>query len=258
MDGVFSCSLDDGHPADMKAAELLRKREVNATFYIPIKNREGIKVLPESEIRQIGNEFEIGSHTYDHCYLKNLPIKDAHYQVMEGKKQLEDILGRQVTGFCYPGGKYRREHVDLVQNSGFRYARTTMNLCFDTGNIPFEMPTTFQFYPHDRNVYLRNFVKGGNWLNRHKGLRLALKHENWIDRLYALFEYSLQHGGVFHLWGHSKDIVELNAWPEFDQFLAYVAIRVLPKNRLSNEQLAARYFSTSFPDGALYENPHRT
>lgn len=247
MDAVFSCSLDDGHPSDMKAVELLRKRGMNATFYIPIKNREEVKVLSESEIRQIGNEFEIGSHTYDHCYLKNLPLKDAHYQVVEGKKQLEDILGRQVTGFCYPGGKYRHEHADLVQSAGFQHARTTMNLCFDTGKRPFEMPTTFQFYPHDRDVYLRNFVKGGNWLKRYEGLRLALKYENWIDRLYALFEHASQHGDVFHLWGHSKDMDELDAWQEFDQFLAYVATSVAPENRLSNAQLATRGFASVTP-----------
>jgi len=242
MSVVFSCSLDDGHPSDMKAVELLGKRGVNATFFIPIKNREGMKVLSEAEIRQIGNDFEIGSHTVDHCFLKYLAPKEAQYQVSEGKERLEDVLGRQVTGFCYPGGKYRPEHTEFVKSAGFQYARTTMNLRFDAGDLPYEMPTSFQFYPHDRNVYLRNFAKGGNWLMRHEGLRLALKHKNWIDRLYALFEHSAQHVSVFHLWGHSKDIDELDAWQEFDRFLAHVATRVAPKDRLTNEQLAARRF----------------
>ena len=242
MGAIFSCSLDDGHPSDMKAIALLRKNGVTATFYIPIKNHEGRQVVSKSEIREIGNEFEVGSHTYDHRFLKNLGIKEAQYQVIEGKNRLEDMLGRQVAGFCYPGGKYRPEHADLVQSAGFRYARTTMNLCFDTGEQPFEMPTTFQFYPHGRDVYLRNFVKGGNWLTRQSGLRLALKHENWINRLYALFDYATQHDGVFHLWGHSKDIDELNAWQEFDRFLAYVAKKVAVKDRLNNEQLAVRGF----------------
>src|SRR6476661_10407340 len=125
MDTVFSCSLDDGHPSDMKTAEILHKRGMKGTFYIPIRNREGGEVLSNSQIRQIGNEFEVGSHTYDHCYLKNVSLEDARYQVVQGKNHLEDILQRQVTGFCYPGGKYGPEHIKVVQSAGFHYARTT-------------------------------------------------------------------------------------------------------------------------------------
>lgn len=242
MSAVFTCSTDDGHPSDMKMAELLSKSSLNGTFFIPIKNREGFDVLSHPQIRDIGRQFEIGSHTYDHCYLKNIKITEAHYQITEGKQQLEDLLGKEVVGFCYPGGKYRQEHTDIVKSVGFRYARTTMNLCFDAGDNPFEMSTTYQFHPHHRTVYLRNFTKGGNWFKRYDGLRLALKHKNWIDRLYALFEYSCQCSGAFHLWGHSKDIDELDAWRELDHFFAYVVTKIAIKDRLNNEQLASRFF----------------
>ncbi|HJW57789.1 MAG TPA: polysaccharide deacetylase family protein [Burkholderiaceae bacterium] len=243
MNAVFSCSIDDGHPFDTRAAELLEKNGLNATFFIPIKNRECMKVMTKSEICEIGQRFEIGSHTYDHCFLKDLPISEARRQIYEGKIHLENILGKKVNGFCYPGGKYRSEHADIVASAGFRYARTTVNLCLDAGDRPFEMPTTCQFYPHNRDVYLRNFIKGGNWLRRQKCLRLALQHENWINRLYALFAYSIEYEAVFHLWGHCKDIDELGAWKEFDRFLAHVASLVSPENRLSNEQLATRSFT---------------
>jgi len=240
---TFSCSLDDGNPSDMRAADLLKKYALNATFFIPINNREGRKVLAQSDIRELSHEFEIGSHTYDHCFLKDLSMKDAKFQVLEGKKKLEDILGKAVFGFCYPGGKYRREHTELVKEAQFHYARTTTKLCFETGDDPFEMRTTFQFYAHDRNVYLRNFIKAGHWGSRYKGLHLALKHDNWIDRLYALFDHTAEYGKVFHLWGHTKDIDELKAWDEFDQFLSHVSSVVAAPDRLTNEQLAARAFS---------------
>lgn len=242
MSVVFTCSTDDGHPSDMKMAELLSKNSINGTFFIPIKNREGLPVMSQAQIREIGNRFEIGSHTYDHCYLKSVDLAEAHYQITEGKKQLENLLGKEVAGFCYPGGKYRPEHAELVQSAGFKYARTTMNLCFDAGRNRFEIPTTCQFYPHPKSVYLRNFVKAGNWMHRSDGLRLALKHKNWIERLYALFDYSCEQEGVFHLWAHSNDIDKLNAWNEFDRFLAYAATKVSEQNRLSNRELASREF----------------
>lgn len=242
MSVIFTCSIDDGHPSDRKVAELLDKHSLSGTFFIPIKNREGPPVMSPSEIRDLSSRFEIGSHTYDHCFLKSVHLAESHYQVTEGKTRLEDILGRPVSGFCYPGGKYRPADAELVKASGFRYARTTVNLCFDAGNKPFEMPTTVQLYPHERNVYLRNFAKMGDWRHRHNGLLLAVQQKNWIKRLYALFDHAVERKGCFHLWGHSKDIDQHNAWNELEGFLAYVSNKVAPENRLTNEQLAARYF----------------
>lgn len=224
----------------MKTAELLNKHGLNGTFFIPIRNCEGDAVLADAQLREIGRRFEIGSHTYDHCYLKKVSLRQAYHQIHDGKKELEDVLGMRVNGFCYPGGRYRQRDVDLVKACGFAYARTTMNLCFDAGSKPHEMPTTVQFYPHDRAVYCRNFAGSGNWFRRIDGLLLALQHENWIARMYALFEYACTRGATFHLWGHSKQFDELGAWDEIDAFFGHVAARVAIHNRLNNEQLVAR------------------
>jgi peptidoglycan/xylan/chitin deacetylase (PgdA/CDA1 family) len=250
MGVVFTCSVDDGYPLDMRMAELLSKHRLNGSFFMPIRNSEGFEVLSDTQIREIGARFEVGSHTYSHCYLNRVGITEARSQIMEGKKQLEDVLGKAIAGFCYPGGKHRQRDVELVKAAGFTYARTTMNLCFDPGAEPFEMPTTVQFYPHDRAVYFRNFAASGSWLKRLDGLRLAVRHRQWIVRLYALFDYGCQHGGTFHLWAHSKDIDELGAWQEFDRFLYYVATRVPIQDRLSNEQLAKRTFRLNPPQPA--------
>ncbi|HYD97609.1 MAG TPA: polysaccharide deacetylase family protein [Noviherbaspirillum sp.] len=237
---VFTCSIDDGHPADMKTAELLHKHGLNGTFFIPIRNCEGDAVMSDAQIRELGSRFEIGSHTYDHRYLKKVDIWQAYHQIADGKKQLEDLLGVPVNGFCYPGGRYTRRDVELVRACGFSYARTTMNLCFDSGNTPFEMPTTLQFYPHDRAVYLRNFAGSGKWHKRIDGLCLAVGHDNWIERLYAMFDHACRNDRTFHLWWHSKQIEELNAWHDIDAFFRHVASKIAVVDRLSNEQLAAR------------------
>lgn len=238
MQPVFVCSIDDGHPLDMKTADLLAKHGLSGTFFIPIRNCEGDAVLPDDEIRQLSQHFEIGSHTYDHRYLKNVDVWQSYHQINDGKKKLEDLLGSAVNGFCYPGGRYRPRDVELVKACRFTYARTTMNLRFDAGEKPFEIPTTIQFYPHVRGVYIRNFLGAGNRLQRGDGLRLALWHDDWIKRLYALFDHACKSGGVFHLWGHSKQIAQLDAWDKLDGFLRYVAETVPRANCLTNGQLA--------------------
>lgn len=245
MGPMFTCSIDDGHPLDLKAAALLDKHGLHGTFYLPIRNCEGESVMANGEIRELARRFEIGSHTRDHCYLKNIDVWQAYEQVAQGKKLLEDVLGQEVSGFCYPGGRYRRRDVGLVRSCGFRYARTTMNLCFDAGTHPFEIPTTIQFYPHDRSVYLRNFATSGHWLRRQDGLLLALQKQDWIARLYALFDFACERQGVFHLWAHSTQIEQLEAWGAFDALLGHIAAHVPVRNRVSNAQLATRSFTVA-------------
>lgn len=243
MGAVFTFSSDDGHPLDAKVAELLGKHSLSGTFYVPIRNSEGRPTMTTSALRNIAKHFEIGSHTIDHRYLSSLDKVEAQRQIVDGKTQLEDLLGQPVAGFCYPGGKYRRLHMALVQRAGFAYARTTTNLCFDAGLSPFELPTTIQFYPHPTAVYWRNFASAGNWGGRHIALRLAVRHHAWIERIYALFEHACLHDGTFHMWAHSYEIDQLAGWEALDQFFRHVAKRVAAQNLLTNHQVVLNRFS---------------
>jgi peptidoglycan/xylan/chitin deacetylase (PgdA/CDA1 family) len=237
---VFTCSIDDGHPLDLKTAELLDKHGLKATFFVPIKNREGLQVMPRERLRDLSQQFEIGSHTYDHCYLRDLDVRRTYYQIAHGKSRLEDLIGNEVAGFCYPGGKYRDKDIALVKACGFRYARTTANLFLDAGRRPFEMPTTVQFYPHRPEVYVRNFIRYGHWIKRGAPLWMLVQEQDWMKRLHRLFDHACEHGGTFHLWGHSKQIEELRAWPQLNAFFGHVASRVGESGRLTNAQVAAR------------------
>lgn len=239
---TFTCSVDDGHPSDIRMAELLYRHGLNATFFIPVRNKEGYPVMPAAQIREVADVFEIGSHTFDHCYLPSVNLPQARYQIFEGKRKLEDMLGKSVSGFCYPGGKYHQAHIDLVKRAHFSYARTTTNLCFDTGASRFEIPTTCQFYPHQKSVYVRNFIRGMHWNQRKAGLFAVLEEDNWKNRIYRLFDHAIQSDSVFHLWLHSHNIDDLNLWSDLDAFLAHVSANVESRQRLNNVQLATRFF----------------
>jgi peptidoglycan/xylan/chitin deacetylase (PgdA/CDA1 family) len=60
---LFTLSIDDGHPLDLKIAELLKRYDIPATFYIPLHNSEGHPVLQTSALCELAKHFEIGSHT---------------------------------------------------------------------------------------------------------------------------------------------------------------------------------------------------
>ena len=84
---IFTLSVDDGHPLDMRMADILLKHELQATFYVPVKNCEGHPVLRPPALRELSTNFEIGSHTLSHKFLKNIQIVEALYQINSGKKR---------------------------------------------------------------------------------------------------------------------------------------------------------------------------
>lgn len=238
---VLCFSVDDGHPLDMRMADLLIKHGVQASFFVPSRNSEGQPVLPPSALRDLSGKFEIGSHTLEHRYLNRLDMHEALRQITEGKRALQDTLGKPVHGFCYPGGKYRALHCGMVQAAGFRYARTTQNLRLDVECSPLELPTTLQFYPHPRAILIRNFISQRHWQHRLQTLELLLQEPHWLDRLRRLFAWTVRHGGIFHLWCHSLDIERLGLWQALDRFLGEAVEWIPCERRLNNLQLVTRY-----------------
>ncbi len=235
MSGLrVTLSIDDGHPLDLRTAALLDRYGLRATFYLPLANREGPPVLAPSQMRALAQGFEIGSHTLSHRFLAGLDERSAWREISAGKRALEDVIGLPVYGFCYPGGRYRPLHVRQVQAAGFRFARTTQNLCLNAGQRRFEMPTSAQFYPHPRAVWLRNFLSQRGRIARAPALLTVLCEAGWLARLHGLLALAQARGGVFHLWWHSLDIERLGLWTELAHFLAALAAKVPSAQRLAN------------------------
>jgi hypothetical protein len=235
----FSMSVDDGHPLDLRMADLLQSHDIKATFYVPLMNQEGAPVLSSASMRTLAQSFEIGSHTRSHRFLNTLHGAEAWREIIDGKQQLQDQLGGEVAGFCYPGGRYRYLHKLQVRSAGFRYARTTQNLRIDLEFPLFEMPTTAQFYPHTRSVFLRNFISQRHWGKRSTALITSLTTDDWLIRLYALLDLAIAERGVFHLWCHSIDIEKLQLWDQLDTFLSRVADQIGREQRVCNRDLIA-------------------
>jgi len=250
---LFTTSWDDGHPLDMRVAELLHKHGLQGTFYVPGRvapggccNPEGFDVLPAAQLRQLATEFEVGSHTLDHRSLNSLPPEVARYQIAAGKRWLEDQLGRRVAGFCYPNGHHDATVRDLVRDCGFAYARTTEDLRGDLGGDPFQMPVSLHLYPRRRMDVIRGFVREerrrlreGRWLRRLPVFAAAISKDDFEARFRRLVDRVCARGGVFHVWGHSWEIERIGAWTLLDNVLRYAAQCVPRAARVTNEALVA-------------------
>lgn len=237
---LFTCSWDDGHPSDGRLADLLERHGFTGTFYVPLSNVEGLPVLDAAGLRGLAQRMELGSHTRDHVYADRVPLPQWRQQVMAGKQALEDVLGRAVEGFCYPGGRLPRGGEAIVREAGFGYARTCVNLCTGWPDRAFALPTTLQCYPHGNAVLLRNALRGPRRLHRLQTLARLWQADGLEQRLRVALDRVCQDGGVFHLWGHAWELDRLGLWPLLDRFLAHAAERVAPSARVSNGELVRR------------------
>ena len=84
----LTISVDDGFPLDMRAAELLDRHGLKATFYVPASNPEHA-VMTKEQVREISRRFEIGGHTYHHFPLASLPDDQARAEILDGKRWLD-------------------------------------------------------------------------------------------------------------------------------------------------------------------------
>ncbi len=210
-------SWDDGHPLDFKIAELLEKYRLPGVFFVSLKKRKR-EVMSKNQMLELSRRFEIGAHTLNHVHLTKISPKEARKEIEGSKKAIEDIIGRQVTKFCYPYGEFNEQIGQMVKQVGFESARIVNWFRTDKNFDPFFQPTTIHFYPHPFWGNIGHCLRWGNW----EGLRLYLKNgcPNDLVKLSKLFlAKANQENGIFHLWGHSWEIEENHLWGELEEVL---------------------------------------
>lgn len=152
----FVWSFDDGLEQDKKIIEILRSCQMGATFNlnsglygkrqvikrigtmglhaVPVSEFEKKKIhllkhaphrrIPEDEVCQVYDGFEIASHTRGHERLTNLTEAEMRATVAGDITALSQKFGKAVTGFAYPYGAYNDTVKSVLRQCGVSYART--------------------------------------------------------------------------------------------------------------------------------------
>lgn len=235
MKDVFvTTSWDDGHKLDKKLADLLIKYGIKGTFYLSPKDREikGDERLSDEEIINLSRKFEIGGHTLTHPRLSLIGDQEAETEILEGKKYLENVIGKKIESFCYPGGDFSDKHLSMVKEAGFKIARTVCRFNTKVTKDLFQIPTTIHAYKHNSDII--NILKS-------VGIKKFIKaYLNWDYLAIQLFDNVMRSGGVFHLWGHSWEIEKNGDWERLENVLKYISRREHVKY-IENNDLVGKY-----------------
>ena len=107
---------------------LLKKYKMKGTVYV-ISNFVGrYGFLKKEQLVEMSKSglVEIGGHTQNHAYLKGLKNEYVLTEVIDGKSDIEKIIGSKIVTFAYPFGAYSEDAEKAVEKSGYKIAFTTM------------------------------------------------------------------------------------------------------------------------------------
>ena len=236
----ITTSWDDGHPLDVRVAEMLTKHSLTGTFYVPEFSEYGTMTV--ANIRDLANSFEVGAHTVNHVVLTEATHQRASMEIAGSKLWVEDTTGLPCRLFCPPKGRFQGRHVELIREAGFLGFRTAewFSLDFPRQNAGglFQIPTTLQAHPHGVLSLAQNPIKraalGNLWRFVVHGGSAA-----WPDLARSFLRSALTRGGVFHLWGHSWELQESGQWQRLEEVLRSLSCFVGDAPALTNAEICS-------------------
>jgi peptidoglycan-N-acetylglucosamine deacetylase len=217
-------SVDDGHPTDLRTAEMLTTYGLKATFYTPAKNPER-GVLSAGDLRSLGSAFELGGHTLGHVALNALSTEQAWAEISGCKQWLEDLTGRRVASFCYPRGKFDRTLAMLVRRAGFAGARTCLFNLNGFPRDPYYWGVSSHAHPHSHTNQMRHALWEGNFEGAWNYWRTHRGERDWVPHFLMALDHVTQHGGIAHLYMHSWEIEQMGQWEILESVFQEIARR---------------------------------
>ncbi len=237
---IVTTSWDDGHPSDLRVADLLARYGLRGTFYVP--RTCATPTMRAADVRDLAGSFEVGGHTLGHVVLTEAADEEAGREIAGSKAWLEDLTGRPCLMFCPPKGKFARRHLGMIRAAGFAGVRTVELMSLDSPRPAaglFVMPTTVQAHPHGAGAYARNLGRRAAARN----LWLLLLHgraTDWLTLTRRLLARAVRRGGVFHLWGHAWELDAAGQWGRLeDAFRLMGEFRDAAPPRTNGELVAA-------------------
>lgn len=207
---ALTLSYDDGIIQDKRLVETLKPYGIKATFNInsgkfsesdvTVKGR-----MSKEQAKEVyeNSGHEIAVHTVTHPSLEKLPLLMAVSEVVEDRKNLENIFGGVIRGMAYPYGAYNDALIEKLKNIGIAYSRTVIS------THDFRIPT--------------------DWLKLtatcHHNDSLLFELTDKFINAKPDSEKSNRQPLLFYLWGHSYEFDNDNNWNIIEEFAQKIGNR---------------------------------
>jgi len=119
---VLTMSYDDGKVFDRRLVEIFNKNGIKGTFHINSGLFDDSRIQP-CEVKELYKGHEVATHTLTHPTIARSPKEQIIEQVLEDRKNLENLVGYTVRGLSYPNGSYNKDIKEILPHLGIEYSR---------------------------------------------------------------------------------------------------------------------------------------
>lgn len=113
-------TFDDGFVSDLICAGTLADAGMKGIFFVSTAHIGEHGYLDVQGIRELDAlGMTVGSHSHEHLRLTRCSDAEVRMQARLSRALLEDILGKPVRDFAYPGGAYNRAISGSVRDAGY-------------------------------------------------------------------------------------------------------------------------------------------
>lgn len=203
---ALTFSYDDGVKQDKRLIEIFDKHGLKGTFNInsenfrPQEKTTGDRLSKQEAYELFANSpHEVAVHTLTHPRLEQFTTVSALYEILEDKKNLEQMFGKIVRGMAYPFGTSSDELEAAIRAcGGIVYARATGS------SNSIEIPK--------------------NWLH------LAPTCHHNSEKLFELGDKLINDeprraAKLMYVWGHSYEFDRNDNWHVIEEFAKKMAFR---------------------------------
>lgn len=136
VSGFVAVTFDDGYLDNhQNVLPIIKKLNIPITIFIPTNyigksftTSDGVTldILREREIDEMLKTGLVSfmSHTDNHLIVTEVSLDVGRADIEKSRKKLQDLLGTNIGVFAYPKGKYNKEVIYYLKNSGWLGAVT--------------------------------------------------------------------------------------------------------------------------------------
>ncbi len=208
---ALTLSYDDGVTQDRRLVEILDRYGLKCTFNLNAStlgksgtvSQDGVEVshnkIPPQEVATLYKNHEVAGHGLTHPSLPHIGTPEAMHEIIEDRRQLEQLSGKLVRAFAYPYGTTSETVQQLLRLAGYESARTVVS------THGFGIP--------------ENFLAWDATCHHADPQLMELAHKFCEDDS----PWSRLRPQLFYLWGHSYEFDARQDWDKIEEFARYMS-----------------------------------